>query len=52
MLLGGKTGLCSVVMSALFVLAWLVYPVLLSVPIFASSAVLIVLGVTLTGLLR
>lgn len=51
-LVGGRTGLTALTMGLLFLLALPFAPIVTAVPLFASAPVLIILGVTLTGLLK
>jgi AGZA family xanthine/uracil permease-like MFS transporter len=51
-LVGGRTGLVPIVMAACFALSLPFYPVFSAIPTFASSPVLVMLGVSLTGLVR
>lgn len=51
-LVGGKTGITAITMGIFFLLVMPFSPIITAVPLFASAPVLIILGVTLTGLLR
>lgn len=50
-LAGGRTGITAITMGCLFLISWPFYPVCASVPIFASSPILVVLGAQLLALL-